>query len=153
MDLGDLIRSDAVVPALKSQSKKHLLQDLAALAAPGAGLDQRVIFEHLLQRERLGSTGIGKGIAIPHARLPALKRIYCLFARLEHGIEFESHDGDSVDLVFLLLAPETAGADHLKALARISRLLREPRAIEKLRSSQSKAALYSILTEPMASNA
>ncbi len=153
MDLGDLIKPEAVVPALRAKSKKQALQDLAGRAAELTGLDQRVIFETLLQRERLGSTGLGRGIAIPHGRMAALKSMFCLFARLDEPVDFESTDNERVDLIFLLLAPESAGADHLKALSRVSRLLREPSVIEQLRGSHNRAALYAILTEPLASNA
>lgn len=153
MDLCDLIAPEGVIPSLKSKSKKQVLQDLAAKATELTNLNQREIFDTLLQRERLGSTGIGNGIAIPHGKISGLEKIICVFARLEEPIDFESVDGEPVDLVFLLLAPEGAGADHLKALARISRLLREPSATEKLRGSSSQSALYSLLTEPAASHA
>jgi PTS system nitrogen regulatory IIA component len=153
MDLGDLVKPEQVIPMLRAKGKKQLLHELATKAAASVGIGQQLVFETLLQRESLGSTGIGKGVAIPHARLAGIERIFCLFARLEEPIEFEASDREAVDLVFLLLAPETAGADHLKALARISRLLREPSTIEKLRSSKKKSVLYSILTEPMASSA
>ena len=148
MDLADLIAPEAVIPSLKAKTKKQALQELAQKAAKLTGLDARDIFETLLQRERLGSTGLGRGIAIPHGRLPALRKIVSVFARLEEPIEFEALDEEGVDLIFLLLAPEHAGADHLKALARISRLLREPSSIAKLRASKDRAALYSVLTEP-----
>ena len=153
MDLGGLITLDGIIPSLKAKSKKQVLQDLAQRAAGQTGLDQREIFETLLQRERLGSTGVGHGIAIPHGKLESLDKIVSFFARLDAPIDFDSIDDQPVDLVFLLLAPESAGADHLKALARISRLLREPAAIEKLRGSKDEAALYSVLTEPAASHA
>jgi PTS system nitrogen regulatory IIA component len=153
MELGDLITPEGIVPSLRVRSKKHLLQELSAMAARAVGIDAGTIYEALHQREMLGSTGVGKGIAIPHQRLAGLKSIYCMFAKLDEPVDYESSDGEPVDLVFLLLAPEMAGADHLKALARISRLLREPLATEKLRSSRKKSALYSILTEPLASNA
>ncbi len=132
MDLGDLLAAGGVVSALKSQDKKQLLQDLSDKAAQSTGLDAREIFAALLQRERLGSTGLGSGIAIPHIKLAGLKGITCLFAKLAQPIEFESHDGQPVDLVFFLLAPEDAGGDHLKALARISRLVRDPATLERL---------------------
>jgi PTS system nitrogen regulatory IIA component len=148
MDLADLIAPEAVYPSLKAKSKKHALQEIANRAAALTGLDQRTIYETLAQRERLGSTGVGRGIAIPHGRLTTLPRIVCVFARLDEPIEFDSLDGEPVDLIFLLLAPEHAGADHLKALARISRLLREPSTIERLKASKDRAALYSVLTEP-----
>jgi nitrogen PTS system EIIA component len=153
MDLGDLISRDAVIASLKAKNKKQALEELAAKAATQTGLDARTIFEALLQRERLGSTGVGRGIAIPHGRLASLNKIVVVFARLDQPIDFESHDDEKVDLIFLLLAPDHAGADHLKALARISRVMREPSTSEKLRSSRDKAALYALLTEPMASHA
>ncbi len=112
-----------------------------------------MIYETLLERERLGSTGVGHGIAIPHGKLAQLTRLHGLFARLDTAVDFESVDDQPVDLVFLLLAPEGAGADHLKALARISRLLRNASVVEKLRASDDPAALFAILTEPIASNA
>ncbi len=150
MDLADLIAPEAVIPALKAKTKKQALQDVAQRAAVLTGLDAREIFDTLLQRERLGSTGVGRGIAIPHGRVPALHKIVTIFARLDGAIDFEALDDEPVDLIFLLLAPEHAGADHLKALARISRLLREPSSIEKLRASKDRAAIYSVLTESAA---
>ncbi len=152
MDLGDLITPESVIPSLRAQSKKQLLQEVALHASKITNIDQRKIFDTLLQRERLGSTGIGQGIAIPHGKLPNLDRIVCFFVRLEHPIEFDSIDDQPVDLIFLLLAPESAGADHLKALARISRLLREPAAIEKIRTSENSSSLFAVLTEPIASH-
>jgi PTS system nitrogen regulatory IIA component len=148
MDLAELIAPEAVYPSLKAKTKKQALQDVAQRAAVLTGLDAREIFDTLMQRERLGSTGVGRGIAIPHGRMAGLTRIVSVFARLDEPIDFEALDNEPVDLIFLLLAPEHAGADHLKALARISRLLREPSTIERLRSSRDRAALYSVLTEP-----
>lgn len=148
MELGDLIVPEAVIPALKANDKKQAFQALSEKAANIAGLASRDVYDTLLQRERLGSTGVGRGIAIPHGRLAQLQKIFCVFARLEHPIDFEAPDEEPVDLVFLLLAPEPAGADHLKALARISRLLREPQTTEKLRGAHDRAALYSVLTKP-----
>src|SRR5581483_2141635 len=148
MDLADLITPEAIYPSLKAKTKKQALQEMAQRASVLTGVDAREIFDTLLQRERLGSTGIGRGIAVPHGRLAALRKILSVFARLEEPIEFEALDGEPVDLIFLLLPPEHAGADHLKALARISRLLREPATIDKLRASRDRAALYSVLTEP-----
>ena len=150
MDLADLIAPEAVFPALKAKTKKQALQELAQRAAKLTGIDAREILDTLLQRERLGSTGVGRGIAIPHGRVPALHKIVTVFARLDGAIDFEALDDEPVDLIFLLLAPEHAGADHLKALARISRLLREPSSIEKLRASKDRAAIYSVLTESAA---
>lgn len=153
MDLGDLISPEGVVASLKAKSKKQVLQELAGRAAKLTGLGEREIFDTLLQRERLGSTGVGHGVAIPHGKLASLENIVGLFARLEQPIDFEAVDDQPVDLIFLLLAPESAGADHLKALARISRLLRESTALEKLRASNEASALYSVLTEAATSHA
>ena len=153
MDLRDLITPEAVISSLKVKNKKQALQELSDKAAVITGLRGRDIYETLLQRERLGSTGVGRGIAIPHGRLPGLKSIVSVFARLDEPIDFEALDEEPVDLIFLLLAPEQAGGDHLKALARISRLLREPASIERLRASENRAALYSVLTEAAPSHA
>lgn len=147
MHLGDFISPDSVLPSLRAKTKKQLLQELSSRAARRTGLSERVIFDVLFQRERLGSTGLGQGIAIPHGKVPGLKGIVGIFARLAEPIDFDAVDGEPVDIVFLLLAPEGAGADHLKALARISRLLREGSAVEKLRASLDAAALYAVLTE------
>ncbi len=148
MEIVDLLAPEAVIPALKVQSKKQLLQELSAHAAKMTGIPERRIFDTLIERERLGSTGMGQGIAIPHGRLASLPRISGLFARLETPVAYEAVDDQPVDLVFLLLAPETAGADHLKALARVSRLLRNQSACEKLRAATRPEVLYALLTEP-----
>lgn len=153
MPLTDLLTPEAVLPTLKVNGKKQALQELAAHAARLTGLDERDIFETLLQRERLGSTGIGDGIAIPHGKPAKIDRLFGLVARLERPIDFEALDGQPVDLIFLLLAPETAGADHLKALARVARVLREPGVLEKVRATRDASALYAILTESPASHA
>ena len=145
MPLTDLIAPDAVVPALKVISKKQALQELAARAAALTGQNERAILEVLMQREKLGSTAVGNGIAIPHGKLPKLDKLFGLFARLGRPIDFEALDGQPVDLIFLLLAPEGAGADHLKALARVARLLRDPNVAHKLRASQDAEALYAVL--------
>ncbi|MCH9766140.1 MAG: PTS sugar transporter subunit IIA [Alphaproteobacteria bacterium] len=153
MDLADLLVPDSVIPSLKATCKKQVLQELSARAAKITDLDSRTIYETLLQRERLGSTGLGRGIAIPHVKFRSLSNIICIFARLEEPIDFDSHDGDPVDIVFLLLAPEHASGDHLKALARISRLVREPATLERLRQAPDQARLHEILTAPAASHA
>jgi PTS system nitrogen regulatory IIA component len=146
MDLSDLIQPNSVVASLKATSKKQAIQELSEKAAEITGLDERTIFETLLQRERLGSTGVGGGVAIPHGKLKQLERIHGIFARVAHPIDFEALDDQPVDLIFLLLAPESAGADHLKALARIARLLKEPGVAAKLRASADKSALYAVLS-------
>ncbi|MFG1480759.1 PTS IIA-like nitrogen regulatory protein PtsN [Xanthobacter sp. V4C-4] len=153
MPLADLLVPNAVFPMLRASSKKQVLQELAQQAALLVDRDQREIFETLLQRERLGSTGVGNGIAIPHGKLPNLGKLFGLFARLEKPIDFESLDGEPVDLVFLLLAPEAAGADHLKALARVARMLRDPDVVEKLRATRDAGLMYTLLTATSASNA
>lgn len=144
--LHDLLSSEAVIPALKASTKKQAIQHLAAQAADLWRLAERDVFETLLQRERLGSTGIGNGIAIPHGKLPAIHQPVGLFARLEKPIDFDSVDGEPVDLMFLLLAPEEAGADHLKALARVARVLRDPAVTAQLRATRDPAALHVLLT-------
>ena len=151
MNISDLLAPDGVVAALKVQSKKQLLQELSVRAAALTRLPERRIFEVLMERERLGTTGVGQGVAIPHGRLPELKGISGLFVRLDSPIDFSSVDHQPVDLVFMLLAPEGAGADHLKALARVSRLLRNQTACEKLRAASSTEAIFAILTEPTGS--
>lgn len=149
----DLITPNAVIPAMRVTSKKQALQELAKRAAQITGLPERQLFEVLIERERLGPTGIGHGIAIPHGKLAALDRLYALFARLETPIDFDAVDEQPVDLICLLLAPEAAGADHLKALARVSRLLRDRGTCEKLRGTESRDALYALLTQSPASHA
>ena len=146
MNISDLLAPDAILPALKIQSKKQLLQELAARAHAITRLPERRIFETLMEREKLGTTGVGAGIAIPHGRLTEAKGISGVFARLETAIDYEAVDSQPVDLVFMLLAPENAGADHLKALARVSRLLRSTATCEKLRAAGTPEALYAILT-------
>jgi PTS system nitrogen regulatory IIA component len=153
MDLGDLVGPDAVLPALKASSKKQVIQALAEKAAAMTGREEREIFETLVEREKLGSTAVGGGIAIPHGKLPDLDRIVGLFARLSKPIDFEAPDEQPVDLIFLLLAPKGAGADHLKALARIARFLRAPRVVGKLRACADKAALHAVLSEDTTSDA
>jgi PTS system nitrogen regulatory IIA component len=148
MPLTDLVSPQAVIPALRVNSKKQALQELAVRAAGQTGRSEREILDVLMQRERLGSTGIGGGIAIPHGKLARLERLFGLFARLERPVDFEALDGQPVDLMFLLLAPEAAGADHLKALAQVARLLRDPETARKLRESSDEESLYAVLTAP-----
>lgn len=153
MPLRDLVSPQAVIPMLRAGNKKQALHDVAMKAAELCGRGDREIFEVLLQRERLGSTGIGGGIAIPHGRLPDFNHLFGVFARLERPIDFQSMDGEPVDLMFVLLAPESAGADHLKALSQIARFLRDPSLVHSLRASRDGSALYALLTHPLASNA
>ncbi|MGI2032802.1 PTS IIA-like nitrogen regulatory protein PtsN [Rhizobium panacihumi] len=153
MALADLLQQDAIIPSLKVNSKKQLLQELAAKAAKLTGVNEREIFDVIVQRERLGSTGVGHGIAIPHGKLTSISQIVGLFARLDSPVDFEALDDEPVDLVFLLLAPEGAGADHLKALSRIARVLRDQDLVTKLRATDSASAIYAFLNEEQASNA
>lgn len=152
MPLTDLMTPQAVLPSLKATTKKQVLQEMSERAAAECGLPAREIFDSLLQRERLGSTGVGNGIAIPHGKLPRCPALFGVFARLERPIDFEALDGAPVDLVFMLIAPESAGADHLKALARIARVLRNPAVLAKLRATRDAAGLYAILTQDVHSN-
>lgn len=153
MPLTDLITPQAVLSSLKATTKKQVLQEMSERAGAEFGLPSRDIFDALLQRERLGSTGVGNGIAIPHGKLPRCSSLFGVFARLEKPIDFEALDGAPVDLVFMLIAPESAGADHLKALARIARILRNPAVTTKLRATREPAGLYAILTQDVHSNA
>ena len=153
MDLSDLLVIDAILPRLKTANKKQALQEMAAKAAALTGRDDRDIFETLMQREKLGSTGVGHGVAIPHGKLAGLERLVGVFALLDKPIDFDSLDGEPVDVVFLLLAPESAGADHLKALARIARVLRDDETAVKLRAADDAAAMYTLLMENVRSDA
>jgi PTS system nitrogen regulatory IIA component len=153
MLISDLVTPPAVIAALKATSKKQALQELARRASELTGAPERMIFDTLLERERLGTTGVGDGVAIPHGKLANLPRLFGLFARLERPIDFEAIDEQPVDLIFLLLAPGGAGADHLKALARVSRLLRDRSMREKLRGSETPEALYALLVDQQASAA
>lgn len=153
MALADLLQQDAIIPALKVNSKKQLLQELAAKASKITGVPEREVFDVILQRERLGSTGVGHGIAIPHGKLASINTIVGVFARLENAVDFEALDDQPVDLVFLLLAPEGAGADHLKALSRIARVLRDSELVAKLRATESDTAIYTFLNQEQANAA
>ena len=153
MEITDILNPDCVLANFKASSKKQALQELAQHAAAITGAQERAIFDVLLERERLGTTGVGNGIAIPHGKLGQLEQLQGMFARLEVPVDFESIDEQPVDLIFLLLAPEEAGADHLKALARVSRLLRDQGMCEKLRGTDEPDALFALLSETAQSNA
>ncbi len=152
MTLHELLTPESVVAGLKATSKKQALQELARHASALTGVVERRIFDVLLERERLGSTGVGVGVAIPHARLGDIKTLFGLFARFENPVDFDAVDDLPVDLMFLLVAPESAGADHLKALARVSRLLRDKANCAKLRGADNSDALYALLAEPSISS-
>jgi PTS system nitrogen regulatory IIA component len=153
MEIADILTPAGVIANLRAANKRQALQELAKRAAQLTGKHERTIFEVLLERERLGPTGIGHGTAIPHGRMPDLPQLNALFARLEKPIDFEAIDGQPVDLIFLLLTPATSGADHLKALARVSRLLRDRAICAKLRGTDRADALYALLTDRAASHA
>lgn len=145
MDAGKMHQPDCVVAGLKAGSKKQLLSEISRLAAEVVGLHERQIFDVLVERERLGSTGLGSGIAIPHGKIAGLSRVVEVFATLEKPVDYEAIDNQPVDLVYLLLAPADAGADHLKALARVSRMLRDQPTCAKLRGSETAEALTVVL--------
>lgn len=145
--MNDLLTPEAILPNLKAGSKKQVLQELAKKAAELTGQHERAIFDVLVERERLGTTGVGRGIGIPHGKLPGLTGVLAIFARLEKPVDFEAIDEQPVDLICMLLAPEGAGADHLKALARVSRLLRDPVLCDKVRGAETGDALFAVLSQ------
>ncbi|HEY5210402.1 MAG TPA: PTS IIA-like nitrogen regulatory protein PtsN [Stellaceae bacterium] len=153
MEIDDLITPASVIANLRATSKRQALVELARRAAPMVGREERAVFEVLWERERLGSTGVGMGTAVPHGKLPGLERLYGLFARLEKPVAFDAIDEQPVDLIFVLLVPQNAGAEHLKALARVSRLFRDRIMCEKLRGTDRAEALYALLTDRPTSNA
>jgi len=154
MPILEFLDPESVVQSLRARAKKQVLQELAAQAVRRLpALDERPVFDTLLQRERLGSTGIGEGVAIPHGKLPGLDRLFGLFARFDRPVDFEALDGQPVDVAFLLLAPEGAGADHLKALAQVARVLREPGMLNHIRAARASSALYALLTRSTAPQA
>lgn len=146
MELATLLSPDSVVHGLDVQSKKQALQEISAVAARCTAVPEREVFDTLLQRERLGSTGVGRGIAIPHGKIVHLDTLWAFFFTLARPIEFESLDDQPVDLIFALLAPEDAGADHLKALNKIARTLKTPGMTDALRDASSSSELYALLT-------
>lgn len=153
MDLHEIVSPASVHVGMNATSKKHLMQEIAQRASDAHGLDARLAFEALLERERLGATGMGRGVAIPHARLEGLTEIVGVFARCLKPVDFDAVDDEPVDLVFALFAPEDAGANHLRALARVSRCLRDPSTCAKLRAAEDDSAVYAVLTETLESRA
>ncbi len=149
MELADILDKGSVIACAKVASKRQLLQKLADKAALTVGVDSHEIFETLVAREKLGSTGLGNGIAIPHGKLEGISGVTAVFARLDQPVEFESVDDQPVDLVVMLLAPAGSGADHLKALARVARLMRTEQVVEQLRSTRDANKLYEVLTTPL----
>jgi PTS system nitrogen regulatory IIA component len=145
MHLADFLDFEAIKPALPGGNKRSLLQQLANFAAQRLQVDPAAVLASLTEREQLGSTGFGQGVAIPHGKIDGLSRIYCLFARLGEPLDYKAIDSRPVDLVFLLLSPGDAGADHLKALAAISRVTRDGATLERLRGARSRDALAAVL--------
>ena len=144
-DLSEIIAADAVDAALQAGNKKGLFQLLAAAAGKRTGIAAKTIAAALGEREKLGSTGYGGGVAIPHGKIDGLPKVFGFFARLPTPLEYQAVDGMPVDLVVLLLSPPDAGADHLKALAGASRMLRDRQIVAKLRGARSKDAIYALL--------
>ena len=145
MQLSEFLDFDAIKTGLPGGSKRSLLQQLATLAGQRLELDPAPILASLAERERLGSTGFGQGVAIPHGKVEGLTRIYCLFVRLAEPVDYKAIDSTRVDFVFLLLSPPDAGAEHLKALAAISRVIRNAMTLEKMRGARSRDALAAVL--------
>jgi PTS system nitrogen regulatory IIA component len=146
MKIVDILSQDAIICNAEATSKKQLLGMFSELAAEKTGLDERLIIDALIERERLGTTGIGRGVALPHTRLASLKNIFCAFIKTT-PVDFESVYDKPVDLAFLLLVPEDAGADHLKALARLSRLLRDETVSTALRQATDPETVYNLIKE------
>lgn len=147
MDLAKLLKQDCILVDVQATSKRDLLEKIAQKGAACSGLHEKEIFDALLQRERLGTTGTGEGVAIPHSRFAKLDKICGVFVRLSNPVDFEAVDEKPVDLVFTLLAPESAGADHLNALSQIARVLKDESAKNELRTSKSPAAIHSIFAK------
>lgn len=146
MEINDILESTSVLADLKISSKKQLLQELAAAGSKLTGIDSQHIFETLLDREQLGSTGVGNGVAIPHGKIADMEKIVGVFAHLSKPVSFDAVDDQPVDIVFMLLAPEGSGADHLKALSRIARVLRNQSLLKSIRGAHDADAIYSLLT-------
>ncbi|MFL6725476.1 MAG: PTS sugar transporter subunit IIA [Sphingomicrobium sp.] len=145
MHLADFLDCDAIKTALPGGNKRSLMRQLADLAGQRLGVDPAAVLASLNEREQLGSTGFGQGVAIPHAKIDGLVQIYGLFVRLGEPVDYKAIDGRRVDLVFLLLSPPDAGAEHLKALAAISRVTRDAATLERLRGARSRDALAAVL--------
>jgi PTS system nitrogen regulatory IIA component len=147
MNIGDLIDRAAIVPRATAATKRKALATIAEIAARNLGFDQGKILDALIAREELSSTGVGYGVAAPHARIEGLPRMRGLFVRLEQPVAFDAIDDQPVDLIFALFAPKDAGAEHLRALARVSRMLRQPELREQLRHARSADAIHALLVQ------
>lgn len=144
---GSLIAPSHIFFDLDVPTKKQALQEVARLAAPMAGVSEHVIFDALFSREKLGTTGVGHGIAIPHGKIEQVEKVFGFFAKLKTPVDFEAIDEKPVDLIFMLVAPQEAGADHLKALAKISRMSRDPAFCQKLRKAPDVKSLQALIAE------
>ncbi len=147
MKIANIINQKSIYLDIKAGSKRQLLQELAEKASALCGIDERTIFDALLERENLGTTGFGGGTALPHARLENLDKIYGIFMRLSSPMNYEAIDNKPIDLVFMLISPDSSGADHLTALAQISRLLKDENSCEKLRRAKNEDEAYAVLSE------
>ena len=153
MDIGQLLKRDAVAVRVSANSKRQALGALAEIASRSLGLPEAEILDALLEREQQGSTGVGQGVAVPHARLDGLERMAGVFVKLDTPVPFEAVDDRPVDLLFALFAPRESGMDHLRALAKVSRLLRQTQLREQLRQARTGDAVYALLSRDAASNA
>jgi len=153
MNIGDLLDRGAVAPRVSAASKRQVLSVIAEIAARAFGLKTSEVFDALVEREAAGSTGVGQGVAVPHARIAGLTRLRAVFVRLEQPVEFEAVDDRPVDLLFALFAPPDSGGEHLRALARVSRLLRQGEIREQLRKARSADAIHAILVQEARSSA
>lgn len=153
MNISEILRPNAVRSVSSISSKKRLFQELADIAESAYELDSTAVFEALQERENLGPTGVGQGVALPHARLTDVEEVVAVFLRLEKPLDFDSADRQAVDLFFCLLAPESAGVEHLKALALVSRTLRSQSTCQKLRANDEPATIYTVLTDEQSTEA
>jgi len=148
MEIRELIQPDHVLDRLEARDKEQLLAEIARRAAEAAGLDPKAVLAALSAREALGSTGVGHGVAVPHARIAGLRRLVGLFARLSRAVDFAAIDDQPVDIVFLMLIPAEAGNEYLAALSAVSRRLRDREVLRRLRAADGSAVLYDLLVAP-----
>ena len=145
MKISDIMSIDSILLSVKAKNKRQLLEEVAHFAAEKINIDERTIFDAIWERENLGSTGLGNGVALPHGRLAELNKVFVFFAKLTSAIDFDAIDNKPIDIVFMLLSPESSGADHLTALAKISRVLKDNTLTEKLRKAASAEEIYALL--------
>ena len=147
MNISNILNEKSIFLDVRSGSKREFLQELSQKASNICGIDALSIFDAVLERENLGSTGFGNGVALPHSRFPELDKVYAFFAKPSTAIDFDSIDNRPVDLIFLLLSPEGSGADHLTALAMLSRILKDETLCNKLRNTSNITGIYALLNE------